>query len=310
MEFSFTPLGVSAAQPAYGRGLAAHVFRAEPELYLIDCGEGTQFQLNKFGIKRHRIGHIFISHLHGDHFYGLIGLLTSMGMNGRQEPLTVHAPPGLEQLIRFQLEVTGTDLPFPLSFHELRTDGLHRILETRRLEVFSFPLYHRTPTAGFLFREKPIPRNIRPEVIELYGLDFEQIRELKAGADLALPGGRLLPNRELTLPPYQQRSLAYCSDTAYFEEVIPHVRGVDLLYHESTFREEDVGLAAQTYHSTARQAAQIALKAGVGQLLLGHFSARYPDARVLLDEARAVFPAVQLAEEGGTVAVPLVREAE
>jgi ribonuclease Z len=310
MEFSFTPLGISAAQPAYGRGLAAHVFRAEPELYLIDCGEGTQFQLNKYGIKRHRIGHIFISHLHGDHFFGLIGLLTSMGMNDRREPLTVHAPPGLEQLIRFQLEVTGTDLSYPLSFHELRTDGLHRILETRRLEVFSFPLHHRTPTAGFLFREKPVPRNIRPEVIDQYTLDFEQIREIKAGADLELPDGRLVSNRELTLPPYRQRSLAYCSDTAYFEEMIPHMRGVDLLYHESTFREEDAELAAQTFHSTARQAAQIAQQAGVGQLLLGHFSARYPDARVLLEEARAVFPAAQLAEEGREVVIPPARETE
>ena len=308
MEFSFTPLGISAAQPAYGRHLAGHILAAGNDLFLLDCGEGAQFQFNRYGVKRNRIRHIFISHLHGDHFFGLIGLLTSLGMNDRQEPLTVHSPPGLDRVIRLQLELSGTQLPYSLTFSALDTARPYRILETSRLEVYAFPLDHRTPTSGFLFREKPIPLNIIPEVIEQYGLSFEQIREIKEGADLVLPEGRSISNRELTLPPFKPRSFAYCSDTAFSESVARQVQGVDLLYHESTFREEDAELAALTWHSTARQAAEVARLAGVGKLVLGHFSARYPDVSVLIDEARDVFPQVVLGKEGVSVEVALLRQ--
>ena len=307
MEFSFTPLGVSAAQPAYGRHLAAHVLAAGPESFLLDCGEGTQFQLNTHSIKRGRIRHVFISHLHGDHFFGLIGLLTSLGMNDRKETLTVYSPPGLEEMIEVQFRISQTALPFPLVFRPLIAGGLHKLLETDQLEVFSFPLVHRTPTLGFLFREKQIPLNILPEAIERYQLTFEQIRAVKRGEDLRLADGRLIPNREMTLPPYRPRSFAYCSDTAYAEEIVAAIRGVDLLYHESTFLEEDVETAALTFHSTAAQAAEIARLAAVGTLVIGHFSARYPDATVLLEEARRVFPKTVLAVEGTSVDVPLSR---
>ena len=307
MEFSFTPLGVSAAQPAYGRHLAAHVLAAGPESFLLDCGEGTQFQLNTHSIKRGRIRHVFISHLHGDHFFGLIGLLTSLGMNDRKETLTVYSPPGLEEMIEVQFRISQTALPFPLVFRPLIAGGLHKLLETDQLEVFSFPLVHRTPTLGFLFREKQIPLNILPEAIERYQLTFEQIRAVKRGEDLRLVDGRLIPNREMTLPPYRPRSFAYCSDTAYAEEIVAAIRGVDLLYHESTFLEEDVETAALTFHSTAAQAAEIARLAAVGTLVIGHFSARYPDATVLLEEARRVFPKTVLAVEGTSVDVPLSR---
>ncbi|MFZ2897475.1 MAG: ribonuclease Z [Saprospiraceae bacterium] len=307
MDFSFTSLGVSAAQPAYGRHLAAHVLCIEPELFLIDCGEGAQYQLNAFGVKRHRIRHIFISHLHGDHFFGLIGLLTSMGMNDRTEPLSIHATAGLEEMIGLQLRLTGSVLPFDITYHPLTFSGMNRILETKRLEVFSFPLDHRTPACGFLFREKPLPLNILPEKIAEYGLSFEQIRAVKSGSDLELPGGELIPNQELTLPPYKPRSFAYCSDTAYSEAIVPFIRGVDLLYHESTFLDRDAELAALTWHSTAVQAARIALQAEAGQLVIGHFSARYYDLQELLDEACEIFPRTILAEEGVAVRLPLVR---
>ena len=307
MEFSFTPLGVSAAQPAYGRHLAAHVLAAGPESFLLDCGEGTQFQLNTHSIKRGRIRHVFISHLHGDHFFGLIGLLTSLGMNDRKETLTVYSPPGLEEMIEVQFRISQTALPFPLVFRPLIAGGLHKLLETDQFEVFSFPLVHRTPTLGFLFREKQIPLNILPEAIERYQLTFEQIRAVKRGEDLRLVDGRLIPNREMTLPPYRPRSFAYCSDTAYAEEIVAAIRGVDLLYHESTFLEEDAETAALTFHSTAAQAAEIARLAAVGTLVIGHFSARYPDATVLLEEARRVFPKTDLAVEGTSVDVPLSR---
>lgn len=306
MDFSFTSLGVSAAQPAYGRHLAAHVLCIEPELFLIDCGEGTQLQLNAFGVKRHRFRHIFISHLHGDHFFGLIGLLTSMGMNDRREPLSIHAPADLEEMITLQLRLTGSVLPFDISFHPLTFGGMRCIVETERLEVCSFPLDHRTPACGFLFREKPLPLNIIPEKIAEYGLTFEQIRAVKSGSDLELPAG-MIPNRELTLPPYKPRSFAYCSDTAYSEAIVPYIRGVDLLYHESTFMDRDAELAALTWHSTAVQAARIALQAEAGQLVIGHFSARYYELQELLDEAREVFPRTILAEEGAAVHLPLVR---
>ncbi len=307
MEFTFTPLGVSAAQPAYGRHLAAHILSVGPESFLLDCGEGTQFQFNSHGIKRNRIGHVFISHLHGDHFFGLIGLLNSLGMNDRKEPLRVYAPPGLEEIIEVQFRITQSGLPFPLHFQALDPSLVEKILETEHVEVHSFPLAHRTPTLGFLFREKQIPLNIIPDAIDRYGLTFEQIRAVKAGEELRLPDGRLIPNTELTLPPYRPRSFAYCSDTAYKEDLVPVLKGVDLLYHESTFLEKDAEMAAITLHSTAAQAARIAKLAGAGTLLLGHYSARYPDAGVFLEEAKPIFPNTLLSEEGKAVEIPLIR---
>lgn len=307
MEFSLTPLGISAAQPAFGRHLSAHVLHAGNEIFLIDCGEGTQFQLNAFGIKRGRIRHIFISHLHGDHFYGLIGLLTSLGMNDREEPVSVYSPPGLENMIRVQFLGTGTEMPFPLHFLTLDAAGPQPVLETKHLEIRSFPLEHRTPTLGFLFREKQIPLNIIPEAIGRYRLDFDQIHAVKNGEDIVLNDGRRIPNGEVTLPPYRRRSFAYCSDTVFMEEMAEEIKGVDLLYHESTFLEKDAETAALTFHSTAAQAARIARLAGVGTLVLGHFSARYPDPAVFLDEAKIVFPNAVLAEEGKTIEIPLSR---
>jgi len=310
MEFSLIPLGISAAQPAFGRHLSAYVLHAGNDIFLIDCGEGTQFQLNAFGIKRSRIRHIFISHLHGDHFYGLIGLLTSLGMNDREDPVTVYSPPGLEEMIRIQFRGTGTEMPFPLHFVTLDAAGPQLVLETKHVEVRSFPLAHRTPTLGFLFREKQIPLNIIPEAIERYQLTFDQIRAAKRGEDIALEDGRRIPNAELTLPPYRRRSFAYCSDTVFLEEIAQEVKAVDLLYHESTFLEKDADTAALTFHSTAAQAARIALLAGVGTLVLGHFSARYPDANVFLEEAKTVFPNTILAEEGSPIEIPLLRAFE
>jgi ribonuclease Z len=309
MEFSFTPLGLSAAQPAYGRHLAAHILSLGAESFLIDCGEGTQFQMSAFGVKRGRLSRVFISHLHGDHFFGLIGLLTSLGMNDRRAPLYIYAPPGLEAMIRFQMETTNTGLPFDLHFQALQAEaGLLLIWETERLEAYSFPLEHRAPTTGFLFREKAHPLNIIPEAIEEYGISFEQIRAVKRGEDLTLADGRVVPNEQLTLPPFRPRSFAYCSDTAFSERSAEFVRGVDLLYHESTFLEQDADLAAETFHSTAAQAARVAQLAGAKTLVLGHFSARYPDDRVFLEEAVKVFPNAILGKEGEKIEIPLSRD--
>jgi len=257
MNFSLMALGSSAAIPANNRNLSAHLLNANERFFLIDCGEGTQFQLRKYHISWQRISHIFISHLHGDHFFGLIGLLNSMHLLGRKNELHLHAPEPLLEIIELQMTASQTHLIYPFFFHPLNMDAYHIILDEERLSVFGFPLKHSIPACGFLFREKNPPRKI-----------------------------------------LQPRSYAYCSDTAFSENIVPWVQGVGLLYHEATFMHDKAGLAADKFHSTALQAATIAKMAGVKKLLLGHFSARYEDLGPLLEEARSIFPETCLAEEG------------
>jgi len=262
MTFSITVLGSSSAIPAYNRNLSAHLLNVNERLFLIDCGEGTQFQLRKFHHSYQRIKHVFISHLHGDHFFGLIGLFNSMHLLGRKEELHLYAHPLLQNILDIQLQASQTRLVFPLIFHPLQTDRYEMILEEERLSVHSFPLKHSIPTCGFAFSEKNPPRKVP-----------------------------------------KARSYAYCSDTAYSEEIIPYIQGVTLLYHEATFMQGMAAIAAEKLHSTAKEAGTIANKAKVGKLLLGHFSARYEDLNPLLEEAKSIFPSTYIPEEGMNISV-------
>lgn len=261
-------------------------------------------QLGKYRLHSGRIDRIFISHLHGDHCFGLIGLLTSFALSDRDRPLEVYSPPGLREMIEVQLRMTASRLPFVVNFVEVTVGDLEVLVEEEAFEVLAFPLRHRIPTLGYLFRERPAPRRIRPEKIEEYGLDFLQIRAIKSGADLSLPGGSMVPNAELTYPSSPPRSFAYCSDTAFEPRIAEFANGVDLLFHESTFCSDRADRAAETQHATAAQAAQIARLAGAGRLLLGHFSSRYEDATVFLQEAQAIFPRSELTWEGRVVQLP------
>ena len=304
LPFELTILGINAATPAFGRHPSAQVLQVQEKYYLVDCGEGTQMQMLKYEVKRSKINQIFISHLHGDHVYGLIGLLTSYGLNGRKAPLDIFSPAGLEEMIDIQISYSGGGLPYPVQFHVVDTTLHTLIFEDQLVEVYAIPLQHRVPTNGFLFIEKERPRNIIGEKIKAYQIPYQIIPDIKAGADLTLPDGTVIPNEELTIPPPKPRAYAYCSDTRFTETIIPIVEGVDLLYHESTFCSDANEQAEVSMHSTALEAATIAKKAGVGKLILGHFSSRYRDLSSFEKEATTVFPDSVVGEEGGRYAVP------
>jgi len=255
-------------------------------------------QLRKYRIRLGKIHHIFISHLHGDHIFGIFGLLSSFSLLGREEPLHVFGPEGLEEMILDHLKFFQNDLGFELYFHRIQCRRPAIIHEGKNISVLSLPLVHRIPTCGFLFREQPRERNILKEKISEYNIPLMDIVKIKQGADFVRPGGRPIPNAELTLPPRAPRSYAYCSDTRMNKDLLPLLEGVDLLYHEATFAHEDVSLAHETFHSTARQAADLAAEAGVGKLLIGHFSSRYKDTSLLEKEAREVFPDTVAVNDG------------
>lgn len=265
---------------------------------MIDCGEGTQFRMNKFGIKRGRLDHIFISHLHSDHFYGLAGMLTSFNLNWREHDLHIYAPPGMEEIIGVHFKHSQTRLKFKIHFHATQDERPEKIYEDNAIEVETIILKHRIPTTGFLFREKNHLRTIRADKISEYNIPHHQILGIKQGHDFIDAFGKRIPNSELTLAPPQTRSYAYCSDTIYTESFLEQIKGIDLLYHEATFTDEHAFRAEETFHSTASQAAQIAKAAGVKKLLIGHFSARYENLAPLLEQAKAVFPHTFLATEG------------
>lgn len=309
MRFELTILGCNAAIPAFDRHPSAMVLNVREKLFLIDCGEGTQIQMNRYNIKRSRINHLFISHLHGDHIFGLAGLLTSMSLAGRTEGLAIFSPDGLEQMVRLQLKLSHSFLTYPLQFTVVDTTQSSLVFEDEDVEVSTIPLKHRIPTAGYLFREKPRPLNVIPEKLKAYQIPVEAIKFIKKGNDYIDPDGKVIAVEELTLPPFLPRSFAYCSDTAYLPDLIPLIRGVDLLYHETTFGEEKLEQAHQTMHSTAKQAAQIAKAAEVGQLLMGHYSSRYANLDGLHAEATAVFPSTVLGVEGQRYSVEARREA-
>lgn len=300
MAFELTILGSSAAMPAHGRHLSAQVLQAGEELFLIDCGEGTQFQLMNLKIKFSKINHIFISHLHGDHIFGLVGLLMTFGLTSRTTPLHIYSPAGLEYLIKTQIP---HEQDYPIYFHHSDTTISTLLFENKYLEVYSIPLIHRAPCHGFLFAEKKKVANIIKEKIEEYNIPYQQIPFIKEGGNFITQDGRTILHEELTTPAPTPLKFAYCSDTMYSEEIIPIIKGVNLLYHEATFMQDMLEQAQKTMHSTAAQAASIAQQAQVQKLIIGHFSARYQDLAPLLEEAKTVFEQTFLAEEGGNVLI-------
>lgn len=297
-KFSVTILGSSSAIPTSDRNPTAQLINHNDSLFLVDCGEGTQVTLRRMHIHFQKINHIFISHLHGDHFYGLIGLISSMHLLGRNKALHVYGPPELNDIIQLQLKVSLTELIYPLIFHPTQSEKPEVIFENDCLLVRSFPMLHRIPTTGFSFEEKKCTRRIRKEMIQALNIPVHELANIKNGSDFIDSNGTIHRNADITLDPYLLRKYCYCSDTAYFEEILPVLKDADLMYHETTFLQNRAGNAAEKFHSTTTEAATLALKAGVKKLLIGHFSARYDDLKPLLTEARSVFTETELAIEG------------
>ncbi|MCS6916481.1 MAG: ribonuclease Z [Chitinophagales bacterium] len=302
MTFDVLILGSNSSIPAHGRHPTAQVVNHNDQLFLVDCGEGTQMRMDALRVRRSRIHHIFISHLHGDHYYGLIGLLTTFHLLQRRAPLHIFSPPGLEEIIHLHFRYSETQLVYPVHFHTFSGQDVEQLYESETLVVSTLPMQHRIPCCGFLFREKPMPRRIRPDAVERYRLQPEHIRLLREGKDLEW-NGSFWKNEDLTLDPLPPAVYACCSDTRYDESLAALIAGADLLYHEATFLSDLADRAALTHHSTAAQAAELARKAGVSQLLLGHFGSRYTHLDPVLKEARAVFPNTRLALEGQRFAV-------
>lgn len=308
MTFRVTILGSSSALPTPKRNPTAHALNVHEQFFLIDCGEGTQKQLRKCGINPLKLKAVFISHLHGDHVYGLFGLISTMGLMGRRTPLPVYAPKPFDEILACHLKYFDNVLPYEVQWHEVHTRQHELLYENKTLEVWSIPLRHRVPTAGFRFQEKRPPLNLRKEAIETYNLGIAQRVAAKRGEDLLLEDGRLIPNSELTYTPYRERSYAYLSDTLYSAKAVKLVQGVDLLYHEATFAEADKDMARETGHSTTLQAAKAAREAQADKLLIGHFSSRYKDEQVLVDEARTIFPNTEAVIEGHSYDIPILKE--
>ena len=296
--FELHILGCGSALPTRRHNPSAQIVNVRGKLFLIDCGEGTQLQIRNNKLNFNKIQDVFLSHLHGDHCFGLIGLISTMGMLGRNNPLRIHGPKDTEQIFRPLLDYFCAELPFEVCF-DAYEKGVHtKIFEDSSIEVFTLPLKHRVPTSGFLFREKDKPRHIRKDMLAFYGIPLNAIPSLQEGADYTTEEGEVISNERLTMPATTPKSYAYCSDTAWKESLIPLITGVDLLYHEATFLETHLKRAQATQHSTAAQAGRMARLAEVKALLIGHYSARYSDEQVFLDEARVEFSNVRLAMEG------------
>jgi len=293
-----TILGCNAATPRKNAQTTAQLLEINGQMVLIDCGEGTQIQLRKLGIKFARIQHIFISHLHGDHFYGLIGLISTFRLLGRTADLHVYGPKGIKEVITLQLKLAKSWTDYNLFFHELEEKVATLILDHEKFTVETLPLDHRVYTNGYLFREKEGKRKINSAAVANYGVDVADMENLKQGKDIQLPNGDWVENQLLTFDPAPPKSYAFCSDTAFKPELAELVKGVSCLYHEATFLDTHQDLAVKTKHSTAEEAAQIAAKAEVGQLILGHFSSRYPDLNAFVEQAQRHFQNVHLAEDG------------
>lgn len=307
-RFDVHILGCGSALPTLHHNASSQVVNVREKLFMIDCGEGTQVQLRRSRLRFNRLNHIFISHLHGDHCFGLMGLISTFGMIERTAQLHVYAHPELERLLYPQIGFFCKGMPFKVVFHPIEPDKRGIIYDDRSVSVETIPLRHRLPTCGFLIKEKPSPNHIRRDMIDFYRIPVCMINRIKNGEDYVLEDGTVVPNSRLTFPSAPPRAYAYCSDTSYLPDMTEQIEGVDLLFHEATFASSEAARAKQTRHSTAAQAAQIAHDAKVKRLVIGHFSARYEDERLLLEEARAIFPNTVLANENMTVRVGEVGE--
>lgn len=302
-KFDVHILGCGSALPTTRHFPASQIVDVRDKLFMIDCGEGAQLQFRKSRLKFSRLNHVFISHLHGDHCYGLLGLISTLNLLGRTAELHMHSPKGLEELLTPMLDFFNRQMSYKVLFHVFETKEPTLIYEDRSLTVTTIPLRHRMPCCGFLFAEKPRPNHIIRDMVDFYQVPVYELNRIKNGEDYVTPEGKIIPNHLLTRPAEPPRRYAYCSDTIYLPSVTGQIEGVDLLFHEATFAEADAPRAKETFHSTAAQAAEIAKAAGVKRLLIGHFSARYDDETQLLQEASALFPETVLAKE--TLCVPV-----
>ena len=290
-------LGCGSALPTLKHFPSAQVVEVRGKLFLVDCGEGTQIQLRRSRLRFTKISAVFVTHLHGDHCFGLIGMLSTFGLLGRTAKLTVYAPAELADILQRQIDFFCRDLDYEVEFKAVDTTKQQVMYEDRSLTVETIPLQHRVHCCGYLFREKPSLAHIRRDMTDFYEIPISQFNNIKAGADWTTPDGEVIPNSKLTEPADTPRSYAYCSDTRYIPTLYERLKGVSTLYHESTYGEDNLQMAEKYNHSTARQAALVAREAGVGQLLLGHYSSRYEREEVLLNEAREVFENTRLTNE-------------
>ena len=290
-------LGCGSALPTLRHYPSAQIVEIREKLFLVDCGEGVQMQLRRCHVRFTKVSHVFISHMHGDHCFGLIGMISTFGLVGRTAKLHIHANEQLNDMVQRQMDLFCHDLGYEVVFHPIDASRHEVIYEDRSLTVETIPLTHRLPTCGFLFREKPSLPHIRRDMLDFYKIPKSQIQNIKNGADWTLEDGTVVPNERLVTPADAPRSYAYCSDTRYMPELYKELTGVTTLYHESTYGQDNLHLAEKYNHSTARQAAMVARDAGVRQLVLGHYSSRYEDESVLLNEAREVFENVRLSNE-------------
>ena len=308
MSFSFTILGSSSAVPTSDRFPAAHVVNVHERLFLVDCGEGAQIQLRKNKIGFGKINHILISHVHGDHTFGLFGLMSTFSLLGRKSDLHIYANPLLKSILAdHQKYYYDHPPPFRTIFHPIGSKKKDLIYEDEKVEIHTIPLKHRIPACGFIFSEKAPMLNLRKEMILYHKVPVKEMVNIKMGNDFINEKGEIIPNNVLTLPPVKPRSMAYCSDTKYTESILPHIKNVDILYHEATYLHNMHDRASETGHSTARQAGQLACKAQPGKLIIGHFSARYKTTDILVEEARSEFPETYAAIDGDCHHVEQVR---
>jgi ribonuclease Z len=300
-EFNINILGCGSALPTTRHLATSQIVDLRDKLYMIDCGEGTQVQMRRMRVRFGRLAHIFISHLHGDHCFGLPGLISTLGMLGRTGELVVHGPKEVETYLRPVMDLFCRGMEFEVRFNPVDTRSHSLVMEDR--SVYSIPLKHRIPTCGYLFAEKPKEAHIIREMTDFYQVPVRCMKDIKQGQDYVTPEGEVVPNSRLTRPAAPPKRYAFCSDTAYNRSIIPIIEGADLLYHEATFAECDLARAKETFHSTARQAAEIARDAHVKRLVIGHYSARYEDLSELHREAEAVFPGTILGNEGTVIPV-------
>ncbi|MBQ3632599.1 MAG: ribonuclease Z [Prevotella sp.] len=290
-------LGCGSALPTLRHFPSMQIVECRGKLFMFDCGEGAQSQMRRSGLSFNRMGHVFITHLHGDHCFGLIGMISTFGLLGRTATLNVYAPEALKDMLERQMKMFCRDLGYTVEFHAVDTTRHQIVYEDRSLQVESIPLEHRMPTCGYLLREKPGLPHIRRDIIDAYQIPLSQIGNIKSGADWTALDGTLIANAQLTTPADPPRAYAYCTDTRYLQHLHEELKGVTTLYHESTYANDNLAMAEKYCHSTAEQAACVARDAGVRQLLLGHFSSRYTDESVLLHEAQKVFANTRLTSE-------------